>query len=482
MILIEPGRRGGDMPLLRRIIFLVFSLALFCSSVSASFDNAFKLYEKGKLSEAFYAFKNLAYIGDKSSQFNLGVMYYRGEHVASDPVEAYSWMMVASEDGDESFLKTKKIIFDKLNEKEKLAARDRAILYLNKYGREVLSQALAPKPLSDEECEQDRILIGEVKPKYPRSAEMQGLLGYVDLLFNVSGEGYARDISVRTMTDAQFFKASARALSEGRWEKKIENNKSILSRGVMFRFTFAGFEDMKLKTKRFEKEAKEKLEKAEEGNLQSQYEYAKTLEAARILRLDIDGLDVEYQASNDWYLKSAQQGHPYAQYELGKNMLTGKGCEVDRQSGLKWLRAAAIAGDPYAQEEIAMSTIGDVNSDVERAILWLRKASEEDVYSPKLFLAWELATNPIKTLRDGDEALRLLKAKSKFYYDDVRIFETKAAAYAQVGDFKSAIKWQKKALKKAKRLDWKIAVMDKRLAAYEKGISWQGPYHVTEKV
>ena len=67
-------------------------------------------------------------------------------------------------------------------------------------------------------------------------------------------------------------------------------------------------------------------------------------------------------------------------------------------------------------------------------------------------------------------------------FHEVRIFETKAAAYAEVGDFKSAIKWQKKALKKAKRLDWEIAVMDKRLAAYEKGISWQGPYHVTEEV
>ena len=64
----------------------------------------------------------------------------------------------------------------------------------------------------------------------------------------------------------------------------------------------------------------------------------------------------------------------------------------------------------------------------------------------------------------------------------MRIFETKAAAYAEVGDFKAAIKWQKKALKKAKRLDWKIAVMNKRLSAYEKDLSWQGPYHVTEEV
>ena len=99
------------MLLPKRIFFLLFSILFLCSSASANFDSAFKLYEKGKYAEAFYAFKNLAYIGDKSSQFNLGVMYFRGEHVQSDPVEAYAWIVVAAEGGDESFLKTKKIIF-----------------------------------------------------------------------------------------------------------------------------------------------------------------------------------------------------------------------------------------------------------------------------------------------------------------------------------------------------------------------------------
>ena len=114
------------MLLPKRIFFLLFSILFLCSSASANFDSAFKLYEKGKYAEAFYAFKNLAYIGDKSSQFNLGVMYFRGEHVQSDPVEAYAWIVVAAEGGDESFLKTKKIIFGKFNEKEQVAAAGKA--------------------------------------------------------------------------------------------------------------------------------------------------------------------------------------------------------------------------------------------------------------------------------------------------------------------------------------------------------------------
>ena len=472
------------MLLPKRIFFLLFSILFLCSSASANFDSAFKLYEKSKFAEAFYAFKNLAYIGDKSSQFNLGVMYFRGEHVQSDPVEAYAWIVVAAEGGDESFLKTKKIIFGKFNEKEQVAAAGRADLYLNKYGREVLSQALAPKPLSDDECAKGPELINKVKPKYPKSSESSGTIGYVDLLFNVSPQGYARDISARGMTSSEFFRASAVALAKSRWQPQVEDDSRVLAKDVLFRFTYAGFKDAKYRTKEFEKVALETLVKAESGDVQSQYEYAQTLDAGRILKLDIESLDLEYKASNKWYLESAQNGHPLAQYELGQNMMAGKGCEVDRDSGLKWLRAAAISGHPYAQEDLAMSTINDNDSDVdvERAMYWLRKAASSEVYPPKLFLAWELVANPSRSLRDGNEALRLLKVKPKYYFDEVRVFETKAAAYAEIGDFKAAIKWQKKALKKAKRLDWEIAVMNKRLSAYEKGLSWQGPYHVSEKV
>ena len=283
------------------------------------------------------------------------------------------------------------------------------------------------------------------------------------------------------MTSSEFFRASAVGLAKGRWRPTIEGGSRVLAKNILFRFIFT-YEDEKYRTKKFEAIALQKLVEAENGDVQSQYEYAQTLDTGRILKLDIESLDLEYKASNKWYLESAQNGHPLAQYELGQNMMAGKGCEVDRDSGLKWLRAAAISGHPYAQEELAMSTINDNDSDVERAMFWLRKAASSEVYPPKLFLAWELVANPSRNLRDGEEALRLLKVKPKYYYDEVRVFETKAAAYAEVGDFKSAIKWQKKALKKAKRLDWEIAVMDKRLAAYEKGISWQGPYHVSEEV
>ncbi len=480
MLLMENKKQ--PVYVLLRTFLVLSSILFFCSSATATFNNALKLYEKKNYPEAFYAFKNLAYVGDKSSQFNLGVMYFRGEHVEKDGIEAYAWMHVSSEEGDEKFLRLKNLIYKKLSEKEQNAAASLSEQYIKKYGNAALAISLAPKPLSDEECTQARKLLDITQPEYPPKQERVGQLAYVDLLFNISSQGYARDLSMRTATDTDFFKASAKSLISSRWETQIEQGYLVPRSGALFRFNFAGIEDADVNTKKFEKAAKERLKKAEEGDVKSQYAYAQTLDAARVLKLDIEDMDVEYRRSNEWYIRSAKSGHPLAQYELGKNMLAGKGCEADRETGLKWLRAAALAGHPYAQEEIAMSTINDGVSDTERAMLWLRKAANSTSYPPKLFLAWELVANPSMQLRDGNEALELLAVKPKYYYDDVRIFETKAAAYAQLSEFKKAIKWQTKANKKAKKLGWNIAVMQERLATYENGQYWTGAYHVPEMV
>ena len=465
-----------------RAFLVSSSILFFCSSANANFNNALKLYEEKNYPEAFYAFKNLAYIGDKESQFNLGVMYFRGEHVEKDAIEAYAWMHVASENDIEKFIRIKNILYKKLGEKEQHAADFHAGQYLKTFGKVALGNSLAPKPLSDADCTQDVKLLHIKQPKYPDAKESAGQIGYVDIVLNISPQGYARDISVRTITDSAFFEASAKSAISGRWEGKIEDGYLVPQLNINYRFRFAGFKDGRLRTSKFVKAAKKSLKKAEEGDVKSQYLYAKTLDAARAMKLKLKTLDIEYRNSNEWYMLSAKSGHPLAQYELGKNMLAGKGCEADRETGLKWLRAAALAGHPYAQEEIAMSTINDGVSDARRAVFWLRKASNSNAYPPKLFLAWELAANSSFELRDGNEALRLLEEEAKYYYDDVRLFETKAAAYAQLDDFSNAVKWQAMAIKKAKSLRWDIPVMQDRLAAYSQSKSWSGAYHVPQAV
>ncbi|MEA1952340.1 MAG: hypothetical protein U9N87_13235, partial [Planctomycetota bacterium] len=90
--------------------------------------------------------------------------------------------------------------------------------------------------------------------------------------------------------------------------------------------------------------------------------------------------------------------------------------------------------------------------------------------------AWVLATSPDDKLRNGKRAVELAtKACELTEYKQAHILSTLAAAYAESGNFKEAVKWSKKAIELGKAGTNKEIqeALAKELKSFEKGKPWR---------
>ncbi len=73
---------------------------LLCANLQAasdtSYDIAQRAYERSDFKEAESRFRTLANNGHPPAQYNLGVMYTRGEGLPQDLVQAYLWFSLAA--------------------------------------------------------------------------------------------------------------------------------------------------------------------------------------------------------------------------------------------------------------------------------------------------------------------------------------------------------------------------------------------------
>jgi tetratricopeptide (TPR) repeat protein len=177
-----------------------------------------------------------------------------------------------------------------------------------------------------------------------------------------------------------------------------------------------------------------------------------------------------------WFLKSAQAGVPVAQYQVGYSLLKGWGCNCEVNKGLDWLRRAAQEGQPDAEVTLAMNALKG-NPDEERirqGKLWLEQAAASGSHDGKLYLSAVLATAPEAEGGDPRRALTLLEEVFRGVRDDPTAFEIRAAAQANSGDFKDAVKSEQEAVKMAHRLKWDVAPLDERLTHYTANQPWRG--------
>ena len=86
---------------MRHAIIAVLLLAALCGpAVAGPFEDAVSALERGDYATALREFRVLAEQGLADAQYNLGVMYAKGEGVPHDYAEAGKWFRMAAEQAD----------------------------------------------------------------------------------------------------------------------------------------------------------------------------------------------------------------------------------------------------------------------------------------------------------------------------------------------------------------------------------------------
>jgi len=85
----------------RRIIVAATLLIAFMATARADFQDGFAAADRGDYATALREWRPLAEQGDASAQYNLGLMYDKGQGVPQDYVQAHLWYNLAAAQGTE---------------------------------------------------------------------------------------------------------------------------------------------------------------------------------------------------------------------------------------------------------------------------------------------------------------------------------------------------------------------------------------------
>jgi TonB family protein len=442
---------------------LLLLAALLCAPARADLVTAQVAYHKADYERAFKAYRELAELGQPVAQYNLAIMYAKGQGVRQSELNAYAWATLAAEGGYAGG----KSLAEELRPglapgSEKIAEDIRA-----PFSRAALDARLMPKVEENEGAQARCVPFKRPNVSYPADADFKGIQGDVFVEFVVMPDGSTRNPRILYAVPTGIFESTVRAAVLRTQYRAGDEGSKVIHCHVMYRFTTPGRSAADYPNLQAFLGATR--EKAEAGDAGAELMYG-------MLLAGLPQLGERRSEAVPWFLKAAQAGSPSGQYMLGSSLLLGMGCHCEENKAQVWLRKAAEADQSNAQVTLAAYALRGTPdaANTRLAGLWLERAAATGDHDGRYYLSALLAATAVDELRDPKRALSLLDKVRVDVSGNPTAFEIRAAAQAASGAFADAVTSERRAIAEASRLKWDLAPLNERLAHYESRQPWYG--------
>ena len=95
---------------MKRALLAIVLSVLVCPTAMADFDAGMAAYRARNYEQAFEEFYKDAVEGHETAQFNVGVLYYRGEGIQRDLVKAFGWIELSTQHGDKQNIQAQEVL------------------------------------------------------------------------------------------------------------------------------------------------------------------------------------------------------------------------------------------------------------------------------------------------------------------------------------------------------------------------------------
>jgi len=443
---------------------LLWVAVLLCAQARADLFTAQLAYQKADYERAFKDYRELAELGQPVAQYNLAIMYAKGQGVRQSELNAYAWATLAAEGGHAGGRNLAEELRPGLAPGSEKIAQD----IVAPFSRAALDARLMPRIEDNEDTEARCRQFKRPEVSYPVGAEHHGIQGDVFVEFAVMPEGSARNPRIIYAVPTDTFESTVRAAVLHTHYPAGQPGSRVIHCHVMYRFEVAGWTTT-AGYPELETLVRVTRRKADSGDAQAQLFYG-------LLLAGLPQLGHRAGDAVPWFLKAAQAGSPSGQYMLGSSLLLGMGCHCEENKGQVWLRKAAEADQSNAQvtlAEYALRGTPDA-ANTKLAAVWLERAAASGNHDGMYYLSALLAATPIEAMRDPRRALDLLEKVRTDISGNPTAVEIRAAAQAASGAFADAVGSERRAIAMATKLKWDLAPLNERLAHYESRQPWYG--------